>query len=150
MKSYGLFAVISALNLALGVQAGISKQSRSDLVKGPTSVSPSEQGAPASSEAKGYRIEKFSIGYDPPGSEEVKLSIEYNHRTVWTGTAAAPGDYELPVEPDTNFQEDPPPGYSRNDNIYHYLRSANYASQWHTLRQTGRELKFNDTTKLDK
>ena len=140
--------IACAINLALYIPVGISKSIQTETIKNLAADSPGGTETSATSDEKGYRIARFSIGFVPPGAEAVRLSVEYNNRTVWEDTVLAPGEYELLVKPDTNFQEDPPPGYSRNDHIYLYLRSANYAAQWHTLERDGRELRFTDSSRL--
>ena len=140
-----LFLIFFALAWALFAPAGWSKSVRDRLVQDAGSEVRDPDAAP---DSKNYGIEKFSIELDPPGKEEVRISVEYNNERYYDGTFAAPGDVELTVEADTDFNDPQQPGHSSPERIYLYLRSTNYAAQWHTLRREGRTLKFANDANL--
>ena len=147
MKTRAILLSVCGFNLALCL-AGFANPGPAQSAQVPVANSSSETGEGAHSASNAYQVEGFSIKLDAPGSEEVQLSLEYNDKTYYEGVHAAPGDVELLIEADTDFDDPPKRGHSSPERIYLYLRSPNYASQWHTLKRTGRELRFTDGTRL--
>lgn len=148
MKPKAAFLTVCALHLALYPLIGFSNPIPSQPVQVSVSDSASEIVEDTPSASNTYQIEPFSIDLDSPEPAQVQLSVEYNNRTLWEGAADAPGKAEIQVALDTDFQEDPKPGHARSDRIYLYLRSGDYASQWHTLKRKGRSLVFTDSPRL--
>jgi len=99
------------------------------LLSGPCLISAGEEVAP-----KEYSIEPFNITLDGAGEEQLRLSLEYNYRTIWEGVSLAPGQISLCITANTDFAESPSDGYAEDECIYIYIRSEHYATQWHLLR----------------
>ncbi len=95
-----------------------------------------------------YHLQDISIALDGTGKEDIDLRIEYNHRTVWEGSTQAPGPVDLDIYADTNFNEEPKRGYAKNDRIYLYFQTPNYAAQWHQLELNGDKLKLKDNSRI--
>jgi hypothetical protein len=91
-----------------------------------------------------FRVERFRVTVEGGHPTQVRLWVRYNHRIVWEGTASVPGQVDLTIHADTDFNEEPRPGSVADETIYLYISSDTYASQWHRLQRSGGRLVFRD------